>query len=61
MSDKLDSLQYFENSNWICPEKITIELYELSISIYTSFERLTKNTTKIKEIYIPEYNIGINK
>ena len=59
MNNNLNSLIYFENSNWNCPEKIKVELYKLSIS-YNSSMRSTSNITKIKEIYIPEYNIGIN-
>lgn len=59
MNKNLDSIIYFENSNWICPEKLKVELYELSLS-FNSTIICTSNITKIQEIYIPEFNIGIN-
>ena len=60
MNNKLDSYVCFENSNWFCPDKLSVELYELTVTTSTSIRRFTSNVIKIKEFYIPEYNIGIN-
>lgn len=60
MNNKLKSIEYFEQTNWKCPDKLHIEFYELTVTTTTSLRRFTSNTVKIKEFYIPEYNIGIN-
>ncbi len=53
------TLEYFESTNWQCPEKLTLQLYEISICDYQGLGRHS-NTYKINEFFIPEYNIGIN-
>ena len=56
---KTDLLTYqcFEKLNWTCPEKITVQLYE--ISIVEDIRRLS-NKYKIKEIFLPEFNASLN-
>ena len=53
------TLECFESTNWTCPEKLTLCLYEISICSSADFRRRS-NAIKIKEFFLPEYNIGIN-
>lgn len=50
------TIQYFQETNWQLPEKLTLEIY--SLSVVSDFRRM--NYFQITEIFIPEYNIGIN-
>lgn len=53
------TLECFESTNWTCPEKLTLCLYEISISSSSDIRRRS-NAHRIKEFFLPEYNIGIN-
>ena len=53
------TLECFESTNWTCPEKLKLCLYEISICSSVDFRRRS-NAIKIKEFFLPEYNIGIN-
>ncbi len=44
--------------DWKCPDVITLELWEIAICRDL---RNFNHTHKIKEIYIPEYNLSVNR
>lgn len=51
------SIECLQDVDFLCPNTLLIELHE--ISICSDFRRMS-NTWKIKEFYIPQFNIGIN-
>lgn len=50
---------YVDINNWVKPDKLTFHFYELSICKSLDFR--SSEQKQIKEIYICEFNIGINK
>jgi hypothetical protein len=53
------SIECLQDTNFECPDSLTLELYEISIG--SGDARRMSNTWRIKEFYIPQYNIGINQ
>lgn len=51
---------YLENIGWKCPNSIKLELFEIYISTSIDIRRFRKNNVKIKEIFLPEFNLSIN-
>ncbi len=50
---------YVDIDNWVKPDKLTFHFYELSICKSIDFR--SSEHKQIKEIYICEFDIGINK
>jgi len=59
--EKLEStIDCFKLTNWECPNELEIQIYEISICDYCYLGRASP-ARRIKEIFIPYYNISINK
>jgi hypothetical protein len=52
----LPSIKYFENTNWVAPDILHLELYEILVCR----DIRNYNYYTIKEIFIPEYNLSLN-
>ena len=57
------TLELLDDINWSCPDKITIELYEIEVALGdpSNIMRGRLNKQIINELYLPEFNIGINQ
>jgi len=56
----LPTIKCFDKLNWNCPDSIQLELYEIFITSSMDFRHMSSKY-KINEIFLPEFNIGINK
>lgn len=56
------TLELLDDINWICPNKIIVEIYEIEVLIgdYNDMRRGRLNKKIINEMYIPEFDLGIN-
>lgn len=54
------TVKCFENINWTCPDSIQLELFEISICSSVDLRRIG-SSYRIKEIFLPEFNLSINK
>ncbi len=54
------TIDCFKLTNWECPNELEIQIYEISICDYY-YPGRGSPTRRIKEIFIPYYNISINK
>lgn len=52
------SIECLEDINYECPNTLQLKLYEISIS--SGDLRRMSNTWRIREFYIPQFNVGIN-
>ena len=52
----LPTIEWFEITNWVSPDTLHLELYEISVCM----DARRPHYFRIKEIFIPEYNLSLN-
>ena len=52
----LPTIECFEKTNWVSPDTMHLKLYEISVCM----DARRPHYFRIKEIFIPEYNLSLN-